>query len=238
MRTAIIPARGGSKRIPGKNIREFCGAPMIAWPIAAAQASGCFDEIVVSTDSDEIAAVARNANAETPFVRPAELSDDHATTLDVIAHAVQWLRERDRGPRQVACIYATAPFLTADDIREGLALLEQPDTAYAVTVTPFAFPIQRAVRLDTDQRLEMVYPEHALTRSQDLEEHYHDAGALYWGTADAFAERRPFFAPHTKAIRLPRYRVHDIDTEEDWRQAELMFQALGLDRHPPAVSAG
>lgn len=223
MNVAIIPARGGSKRIPRKNIRDFCGKPMIAWSIEAARESGCFERIVVSTDDAEIAEVARAHGAEVPFVRPAELSDDHAGTIPVIAHAIEQLTPT---PRLVCCIYATAPFVTADDIRRGRDLMQTPGVDYAFTVTSFPAPIQRALRIDEQGRAVMFQPENFDKRSQDLEPAYHDAGQLYWGRVEAWRAGRPVFGPNSLPILLPRTRVQDIDSTEDWERAELMFHAM------------
>ena len=226
MRLAVIPARGGSKRIPRKNIRPFCGLPMIAWPIRAAIDSGCFDRIVVSTDDAEIAELGRHYGAEAPFVRPAELSDDHSGTIPVIAHAIQWQGESDRAASEVCCIYATAPFINAADIRRGLEVLDESDADYAFSVTSYPFPIQRAIRLTPERRMAMFQPEHFDTRSQDLEEAWHDAGQFYWGKAEAWLAGAPLFGPASVPVVLPRHRVQDIDTLEDWERAELMFKAM------------
>lgn len=226
MRLAVIPARGGSKRIPRKNIKPFCGKPMIAWSIEAALASGCFDAVIVSTDDAEIAEVARHYGADVPFMRPVELSDDYAGTVPVIRHATEWFIANGQAPEQVCCIYATAPFVTADSIRKGLSVLQQAAADYAFTVTSYAFPIQRAVRLTESGRVEMFQPEQFNTRSQDLEEAYHDAGQFYWGVADAWLESRPLFGCGSAPILLPRHRVQDIDTAEDWLRAEWMFKAM------------
>jgi len=226
MKLAVIPARGGSKRIPRKNIKLFCGKPMIAWSIEAAQQSGCFDQIVVSTDDDEIADVARQCGAQVPFVRPAELSDDHTGTSVVVAHAIDWFEARGKQPEQVCCLYATAPFVSADDLRRGLGVLTKTGSDYAFSVTSYAFPIQRAIRLNATGRVEMFNPEYFNTRSQDLEEAYHDAGQFYWGRADAWSQGRMIFSPAATPVLLPRHRVQDIDTLEDWMRAEWMFKAL------------
>jgi len=226
VRLAVIPARGGSKRIPRKNIRPFCGLPMIAWPIRAAIDSGCFDRIVVSTDDAEIAELGRHYGAEAPFVRPAELSDDHSGTIPVIAHAIQWQGESDRAASEVCCIYATAPFINAADIRRGLEVLDESDADYAFSVTSYPFPIQRAIRLTPERRMAMFQPEHFDTRSQDLEEAWHDAGQFYWGKAEAWLAGAPLFGPASVPVVLPRHRVQDIDTPEDWERAELMFKAM------------
>ncbi|WP_144639584.1 pseudaminic acid cytidylyltransferase [Bordetella genomosp. 13] len=225
MKLAVIPARGGSKRIPRKNLRGFCGKPMLAWPLEAALQSGCFDEIVVSTDDPEIAAVAREAGAKVPFMRPAELSDDHTGTTAVIQHAIQWHVDHGVAPQQVCCIYATAPFVRAEDLRQGLASLQETGAQYAFSVTTYAFPVQRALRLE-GARIAMLHPENFSLRSQDLEEVFHDAGQFYWGTAQAWLAGAPVFGGDAVPVQLPRYRVQDIDTPEDWIQAELLFKTM------------
>ena len=226
MKLAIIPARGGSKRIPRKNIKAFCGKPMIAWSIEAARQSACFDRIIVSTDDEDIAAVARSQGAEVPFMRPAELSDDHTGTLPVIAHAIDWTN-RNMGPVDFACcLYATAPFVQAQDLRRGLEVVSAGAVDYAFSVTSYAFPIQRAIRITADERVEMFHPEHFNTRSQDLEEAFHDAGQFYWGRTPAWLSGRPIFSHEAAPILLPRHRVQDIDTAEDWERAEWLFKAM------------
>ena len=226
MKVAIIPARGGSKRIPRKNIKPFCGKPMIAWSVEAALLSGCFDRIIVSTDDGEIADVARAHGAEVPFLRPAELSDDHTGTIPVIAHAIDWMN-CNAGPVDLACcLYATAPFVQPQDLRRGIEVLQSSATDYAFSVTSYAFPIQRAIRITADQRVEMFNPEHFTTRSQDLEEAFHDAGQFYWGRAAAWLAGKPIFSINAAPVLLPRHRVQDIDTPEDWERAEWLFQAM------------
>ena len=226
MRLAVIPARGGSKRIPRKNIKPFCGKPMIARSIEAALESGCFDRVIVSTDDAEIAEVARQYGADVPFVRPAELSDDYAGTVPVIRHAVEWFIANGEAPEQVCCIYATAPFVTGENIRRGLEALAGKDCDYAFSVTSYAFPIQRAIRITSAGRVEMFNPEHFNTRSQDLEEAYHDAGQFYWGRASAWLDGKVLFGTHAVPVLLPRHRVQDIDTLEDWERAEWLFKAM------------
>ncbi|MDY0264028.1 MAG: pseudaminic acid cytidylyltransferase [Sulfurospirillum cavolei] len=228
MKLAIIPARGGSKRIPRKNIKTFCGKPMIAYSIEAAQKSGCFDKIVVSTDDEEIATFARSLGADVPFMRPKELSDDHTATIPVIAHAITASVENLSQIEAVCCIYATAPFVQPTYIQEAYQKLLTCKAAYCFSATSFPFPIQRAIRLTNDDRVEMFSPEHFNTRSQDLEEAYHDAGQFYWGTPEAWLEGKVIFAPHSTAVLLPRHLVQDIDTPEDWTRAEFMMRALNL----------
>jgi N-acylneuraminate cytidylyltransferase len=226
MRLAVIPARGGSKRIPRKNIKLFGGKPMIAWSIEVALQSGCFDRVLVSTDDPEIAQVAQAYGAEVPFVRPPELSDDHTGTIPVIAHATQWQADHGTPATQVCCIYATAPFVQAQDLQRGLAILQSSGADYAFSVTSYAFPIQRAIRITPDERVEMFQPDQFSTRSQDLEEAWHDAGQFYWGQAVAWRAQKPLFTQQATGVRLPRHRVQDIDTPEDWTRAEWMFKAL------------
>jgi N-acylneuraminate cytidylyltransferase len=232
MKLAVIPARGGSKRIPRKNVRPFGGRPMIAWSIEAALGSGCFDRVIVSTDDEEIATVARQCGAQVPFMRPPELSDDHTGTIPVIAHAIRAEREQGYDPTAVCCIYATAPFVLAQDILHGYDLLAQSGCDYAFSVTSYAFPIQRAVRITTASRVEMFWPDQFNTRSQDLESAYHDAAQFYWGRPQAWLTGKPIFSSNSAPVVLPRHRVQDIDTPEDWSRAELMRDAFSLWREP------
>ena len=232
MNVAVIPARGGSKRIPRKNIRLFHGKPIIAYSILSAIESQCFDRIVVSTDDPEIAEISKDYGAEVPFLRTPDISDDHTGTNRVVADALERLSENERLPENyqfACCIYATAPFVTAEVITKGLALLKNSpiDTDYAVTVTSFAFPIQRACRLDAaSQYLSFSEPQNRMVRSQDLEEMYHDAGQVYWGRSSAFLNDKALFENNTLANYVDRHKVQDIDTEEDWLRAEIMYEAL------------
>ncbi len=232
LRLAVIPARGGSKRIPRKNIKLFGGKPMIAWSIEAALESECFDRIIVSTDDLEIAQVAEAHGVAVPFLRPDDLSDDHTGTVPVIAHAVAWQNTHGAPAKEVCCLYATAPFIRPKDLREGLNALQRTDADYAFSVTTYAFPIQRAIRITEDKRVAMFQPEHFATRSQDLEEAWHDAGQFYWGKAEAWLEERPLFGSASVPVPLPRYRVQDIDTAEDWERAELMRLAFQQGQTP------
>lgn len=226
MRIAIIPARGGSKRIPRKNIKPFCGKPIIAYSIEAAQQSGLFERIVVTTDDEEIADVAQLYGAEIPFIRPKELSDDHTATIPVIAHAIQTLQEQGNVIDAACCIYATAPFVRAEDIRAAYNSLMVQHKGYAFPVTTFPFPIFRGVKRSEEGSIEMFWPEHFATRSQDLPEAYHDVGQFYWGTPDTWLSGTPIFSNAATTIVLPRHLVQDIDTPEDWIRAELMYKAL------------
>jgi pseudaminic acid cytidylyltransferase len=225
---AVIPARGGSKRIPRKNVRPLLGVPLLVRTLRVVQECGVFDRVVVSTDDDEVAALAREAGAEVPFRRPAALSDDHTGTRPVIQHAIGQL-ERDRGSPLglVCCVYATAVFTTAADLVKARDLLVETAASFVFTATTFPAPIQRALRRLPDGSCEMFEPEHRLTRSQDLEEAYHDAGQFYWGTRDAWLGDEPTFGRSSRLFVLPRWRVQDIDSEEDWQRAELMLRAVG-----------
>ncbi|MGF1740817.1 pseudaminic acid cytidylyltransferase [Vibrio profundum] len=223
MRVAIIPARGGSKRIPRKNIKLFHGKPIIAYSIEVALRSGCFDKVIVSTDNQEISEVAKSYGAEVPFVRAPELADDFTGTNAVVADALLRL---NISTGEACCIYATAPFITIKSIAEGLERLKSCDAEYAVTVTSFPFPIQRAAIVNTNHMLELNEPKHRMTRSQDLVEMLHDAGQIYWGTAEAFLRDRPLFSGTTAPIVLPRHFVQDIDNNEDWLRAEAMYEVL------------
>ncbi|MBN3050257.1 pseudaminic acid cytidylyltransferase [Pectobacterium brasiliense] len=225
MKVAIIPARGGSKRIPRKNIKLFCGKPMIAWSIEQARASKCFDRIIVSTDDIEIADVARQYGVDAPFMRPDELSNDWATTGQVMSHAVRFLL-RKSSIQEVCCIYATAPFLLAEDIFHGYQKLKETCSDYVFSITTYDFPIQRALKKSVDGHISMFQPETFQMRSQDLEEAFHDAGQFYWGTSEAWIHEKPIFNSNSTAIILPHHRVQDIDTPEDWMKAELMFRLL------------
>lgn len=226
MRLAVIPARGGSKRIPRKNIRLFAGKPVMAYSIKAALASGCFDQIIVSTDDEAIATIAREHGAAVPFMRPAELADDHTVLADVMTHAINWYQAQGHAISHACCIFATAPFVSATDLKVGYDALAVTGKQFVLSVTSFPFAVQRALRLGSDGTVEAMYPQYRLTRSQDLEEGWHDAGQFCWGTANAFLQKLPVFAPHTVVVKLPRHRVQDLDTLEDWHRAELMYEVL------------
>jgi len=225
MRIAVIPARGGSKRIPDKNIKIFGGKPMIGWSIEAANACGLFDHIVVSTDSEEIARISVEFGAEVPFLRPVDLANDYVPITPVISHAIEWQIAQGIKPTEVCCISATAPFIQSEDICKGFDILKNSSCDYALSVTSYSFPIQRAVRILRD-RIEMFNSEYFLVRSQDLELAYHDAAQFYWGRAAAWLAGQPLFSAESTPVILPRYRVQDIDTLEDWKYAELMFKAI------------
>lgn len=226
MTICVIPARGGSKRIPRKNIKLFHGRPMIAWSIQAALDSQTFDHVIVTTDDPDIADIARSQGAEVPFMRPAELSDDYAHTVTVIAHAIEQADALWGTQELICCLYATAPFVQATDIAAARDMLDTTGADYAFPVTSFPFPIQRGVKLRKDGRMEMFKPEHALTRSQDLEEAYHDVGQFYWGRRAAWLAGKTLVGPDAAALVIPRHRAQDIDTPEDWDRAERLFPAF------------
>lgn len=228
MKVALIPARGGSKRIPRKNIRNFHGKPIIAYTIETARDSNLFDRIIVSTDDPEIVEVANLYGAETPFFRPPELANDNAGTGAVIAHARQWLQEHDTEPEYLCTLYATAPLLSPLYLAEGLSRLQDSDAVHAISVTSMPYPIQRSFRITDTNRIEMFHPECFYAKSQDLEPAYHDAGQFYWThlARERIVGKRISFSEISIPIILPRYLVLDIDTEEDWIQSELMYQAL------------
>jgi|APSaa5957512535_1039671.scaffolds.fasta_scaffold67175_2 pseudaminic acid cytidylyltransferase len=227
MNICIIPARGGSKRIHKKNIKFFLGKPIIAYSIETALNSKLFDKVIVSTDDENIAKVAKEYGAEVPFIRPEKLSDDFTSTNCVVKHAINWFLERDIEINYVCCIYATAPFVKATYLRQGLESLSDSNQLFAFSVTSFPFPIQRAIKINNG-KISMFYPEHTLTRSQDLDEAYHDAGQFYWGRSQAFLDEIGMFSEDSIPVVLPRYLVQDIDTLEDWKRAELMYKILKL----------
>lgn len=220
---AIIPARGGSKRIPRKNLAPFAGVPMIVRSIRMALDSGLFDQVVVSTDDEEIAELAQAHGAQVPFLRPANLADDFTGTAAVIVHALQQLPRFD----YACCVYATAPLLQARYLRQGLELLEQhPEKSFAFSVCSFGFPVQRALTVDGQGALTPLYPEFRNTRSQDLPEAFQDAGQFYWGRSDAWLRGEAVYSPASLPVILPRHLVQDIDTPEDWKRAEYLYAAL------------
>lgn len=225
LRIGVIPARGGSKRVPRKNVRPFHGRPMIEWTIRAAQGSGVVDRIIVSTDDPEIADVASRAGAEVPFSRPASLSDDMTHVGPVVEHALAFLAEQGVQPAYVVTLLATAPLMQASDIRDGLTLLQsRPDCRSVVAVTHFGYPIQRALQITPEGTLAMMQPEHRLTRSQDLPQAYHDAGQFYWSRRD-LPDAPNLSGDASLPYLIPPWRVQDIDTPEDWERAEKLFAA-------------
>jgi pseudaminic acid cytidylyltransferase len=228
----VIPARGGSKRIPRKNIKAFLGTPLIARTISSALAAGVFDRLVVSTDDEEIAEVASGAGAEVPFIRSPDLADDHTGTAAVMRDAIERL---ESGPKlsvggehvALACmLYPAAVFVTGEDLRAALAQLRGSTASYVFSASSFAAPIQRAVRRRSDGRCEMFWPEHRAVRSQDLEPAYHDVGQFYWGRRDAWMSAHPVLSDASELYLIPSWRVQDIDTPEDWTRAEMLYTML------------
>lgn len=221
MNICVIPARGGSKRIPRKNIKRFHGKPMIAWSIEAAIKSKCFDKIIVSTEDKEIADVAICYGAEIPFLRPTDLSDDTASTPAVMKHAAIWLTDNYQDIDNICCIFATAPLIDFETIRSGLNKINELNTNYVITLGRYSSPIQRAMYIDYSNTVSMFQPENFQKRSQDLKEAYFDAAQFYWGKPRSWIKEDLLFSNKTKAIVIDDVRVQDIDTMDDWKMAEL-----------------
>lgn len=222
---AIITARGGSKRIPGKNIKEFCGKPIIAYSIEAAIKSGCFDEIMVSTDSEDIKKVAISYGATVPFMRSTDTANDYATTADVLKEVIGKYKDEGREFEYFACIYPTAPFITAEKLKRGLKLLEDKKALSVVPVVKFSFPPQRAFVID-NERLQYQYPQYENSRSQDLEPIFHDAGQFYVCQTEGFLKYNSLITPYTSPLIVPEEEVQDIDTLSDWNIAEIKYNRL------------
>jgi len=225
MNLCVIPARGGSKRIPRKNIKPFAGKPMIAYAIEAATDSRLFSRIIVSTDDPEVKEVSQRYGAEAPFLRPAELSDDHTPTVPVIAHAIRTLGQTGQSFEYVCCIYPCVPFLKGKDLVMALHLLKKGQADYSISVTEYPSPIQRALKMDAQGCIHPRYPEFELIRTQDLEPNYHDAGQFYWGTSKTWQKNSRL---HSSAVGcvIPRHRAVDIDEDQDWELAENLRQIL------------
>lgn len=224
MNIAIIPARGGSKRIPLKNIRPFCGKPIIAHSIDTALQSGLFSSVIVSTDDEKIAEIARECGAEIPFIRPTELSDDLTGTTPVLRHGLEWCLENGRPVEAICGLYATSPFTTVEDLQRGFDCLSKAPAAFSITTFPY--PIYRGLSVDGQGQAKLIWPEHLKSRSQDLPEAHHDCGQFYWATRDFLLSDKDFMDGEGHGIQIPRHRVQDIDTEEDWVRAELMYRLL------------
>ena len=225
MSIAIIPARGGSKRIPLKNIKEFCGKPMITYAINAANESGIFEHVVVSTDDEKISKIARLCGAETPFVRPAELANDYTATVPVIAHAIEACRTLGWKFDQVCCIYPGVPFIQINDLNDALVQMNNSEADYCFPVTEYPSAIQRALKLLNNGKTQPFYPQYELTRTQDLEPACYDAGQFYWGKVEAWLTN-PNIHSNGLGYTIPNWRVIDIDTPEDWQRAELIYRAF------------
>lgn len=223
---AIIPARGGSKRIRRKNMRDFNGKPMIAYSIEVALQSGVFDRVIVSTNDEEIAEAAKFYGAEVPFMRPESLSDDLTGTGPVIIHTIEFLKQQGIKPEYICCLYATVPMLKPRYVREGLELLlDSPEKDFAFSVTEHRYPVQRSFYI-REGAVTPLQPECLPMRSQDLESVFHDAGQFYWGKTESFLSNVPLFSAHSIPIFLPHYLVQDVDTMDDWRRAEAMYRAF------------
>jgi pseudaminic acid cytidylyltransferase len=225
---AIIPARGGSKRIPHKNIKRFAGKPIIAYSIEAAREFNLFDRIIVSTDCEEVSEVAKYYGAEVPFKRPAELSDDFTETAPVLIHALSWLNQHNSPCKYFCCIYATAPLMQLEYIKEGFKLLIEKNATTVFSVTSFRFNISRALKINQNGYVKMMWSEYENYRSNDLPPTYHDAGQFYWGNTAKFLKEKKLFSSKSIPVILPRYLVQDIDTLEDWKTAEKMYYALKI----------
>jgi len=222
---AIIPARGGSKRIPRKNIKDFHGKPLIAYSIEVAVKSKLFDKVMVTTDDKEIATIAKEYGADVPFLRPKKLSDDFTGTQEVINHTLEYLKENNEVYDYACTIYATAPLLQKKYLIEGFKKLKESTAVNTFSATSMPFPIQRTFKLNSEGRCEMFTPEHYMTRSQDLEEAYQDAGQFYWKRLDRESSEI-MFGEDSIPIILPRHLVQDIDTLEDWKRAEIMYEVI------------
>jgi pseudaminic acid cytidylyltransferase len=222
---AIIPARGGSKRIPRKNIKDFYGKPLIAYSIEVALASKLFEKVIVTTDDEEIATIAKEYGAEVPFLRPKELSDDFTGTQDVINHTVEYLKNNNELYDYVCTIYATAPLLQKQYLIEGFEKLKSSTAINAFSATSMPFPIQRTFKVNKNGRCEMFTPKHYMARSQDLEEAYQDAGQFYWKRLSIKSDEI-MFGKDSIPVILPRHLVQDIDTFEDWERAEVMYEVI------------
>ena len=222
---AVITARGGSKRIPRKNVKPFLGKPILVYSIEAALESGIFDEVMVSTDDAEIADIAKRAGAEVPFMRSAETANDFATTADVLTEVVECYRQQDRNFDSLCCIYPTAPFVTAGKLKKAMTLLEEQKADSVLPVVKFSFPPQRSVVCE-DGFLKFKWPEHAFARSQDLEPFFHDAGQFYCVRVDSFLTQKSMVMERTVPLEMPEMEVQDIDTEEDWKIAEVKFRVM------------
>jgi pseudaminic acid cytidylyltransferase len=221
MNIAIIPARGGSKRIPRKNIKDFCGQPMISYAIAAAKESGLFNHVIVSTDDEEIAQISNKWGAKTPFIRPVELANDYTATLPVITHAIESCQALGWKFDNVCCIYPSVPFIQVEDLKGALKRITSSGADYCFPVTKYPTAVQRALKVLRDGKIEPFYPEFEMTRTQDLEQAYYDAGQFYWGKAEAWLTNSKIHS-NGLAYEIPNWRVVDIDTLDDWQRAEIL----------------
>ena len=226
MNVAIIPARGGSKRIPKKNIKDFCGKPIIAHSIESALKSNLFEKIIVSTDDLDIANISKSHGAEVPFIRDKNLSDDFTGTDDVIKDCIQKLSDMDYDISYVCCIYPTAPLILPEDLQNGFEIINNSSWNTVFAATKFSYPIQRSFKIDINGGLEMLFPENFEVRSQDLVDIYHDAGQFYWSHSSSWMDKKPGFNASSTIVPLPSWRVQDIDNLDDWQRAELIFKSI------------
>ena len=222
----IIPARGGSKRIPRKNIKSFRGKPLIGWTIEKALSAGCFDKVIISTDDDEIAKYSKSIGGEVPFLRPTNLADDYTNTFEVIQFTIKKLLETNPDLKYICCLFATAPLVFQDDLKKSFEMISTiKNKKILFGATGFDYPVQRALIFDKEKNVSMLNEEYTYIRSQDLQETFHDAGQFYWGTVNSWLNSKnaligglPFF--------IPRWRVQDIDNMEDWKRVEILHKLI------------
>ena len=226
MNICVIPARSGSKRIPKKNIKNFCGKPIIAYSIEAAINCNLFDRIIVSTDSDEIAKIGNKYGAETPFIRPEKLSDDFTHTHEVIGHTVSYLEKKGYNIDYACCIYPTAPFIQVSDLLQGLELIKSEKWDLILAATNYSYPIFRSFEYLSNGGLKMIFPKYFNSRSQDLPKVYHDTGQFYWAKPKIWKSKSSGFNIKNSIVEIPNFRAQDIDTVDDWQKAEVMFKIL------------
>ena len=226
MNICIIPARGGSKRIPKKNIKNFNGKPIIAYSIEAAKRANLFNKIIVSTEDIEIRRIARIYGAEVPFTRPLNIADDYTGTIDVISHALKWCLDQGWQVSYVCCLYATAPFVSTQDLKKTLNVIQTGHWDYTFTICEYPAPIFRSFKLNDNCSVEMFFPENFTKRSQDLPTAFHDTGQFYWGKIESWLNNVPIFDKNSYALAIPRWRVQDIDTLDDWKRAEQMHKIM------------
>lgn len=226
MNIAVIPARGGSKRIPRKNIRNFHGRPMISYAIKVAQKSQLFDRIIVSTDDEEIAAISENYGAGVPWRRSPELADDFATTLDVMQDAAQKLSSEVPPNTKICCIYPTTPLLRAHYLQVGASVIHDHEWDYVFSAVRNASPIQRSFYVTDSAQVQLNFPEYELIRTQDLPVSFHDAGQFYWGSLESWENKLPVFSQKSTIIEIPNHLSVDMDREEDWMLAEKLYSLL------------
>lgn len=226
MNVAIIMAREGSKRIPLKNIKKFCGKPIISYPIEVAKKSKIFDEIIVSTDSKLIADLSKKLGVSAPFLRPKKLSDDFSTTNDVMHHSVSWMLSKNYDVKNICCMYATSAFATIDDLTKGFKKINRTKWKYAFSATDFGYPIHRSMKIQKNGGVKMFFQENLKARSQDLENAIHDAAQFYWASSNTWLEKVEIFGSKSCPIMIPRWRTQDMDTQDDWQRAELIYKQI------------